>query len=71
MMVLLQKPKNVAVVNKISLFTDEVVSSEYKSTILGFLIILFAEFFYLPVRITISTFLPQFTDRHFSYVLLK
>jgi hypothetical protein len=45
---LIQKPKRVTVVNKISLFTDEVVSSEDKSTALGFLIVLFAEFF-LPI----------------------
>jgi hypothetical protein len=46
-MVLVQKPKHVAVVNKINMFTDEIVSIENKSTILGFLIVMFAEFFYL------------------------
>ena len=52
-----------AVVNKINLFTDVVVSIEYKSTILGFLIVLFADFFYLPVLVTISVFVPQLTGR--------
>ena len=71
-MVLVQKQKHVGVVNKLSLFICEVVSTEYKSKILGFLIVLFAGLFicllelqfqclYLSVQTVIS---PTFCSKN-------